>query len=118
MTATSLPRRSEPQAGKALIRTLPTAIIPNWSVNASVPPDALLSISSEIRETPQPAAQAPLKGEPKAIQHSVRFYEKGDSPLEYLTSRQWFVRLLDKKERLIEMGRRIHWRPGICTEAL
>jgi valyl-tRNA synthetase len=68
----------------------------------------------EQLRNPQNAAvgsRTPLRGEPKGIQHSVRFYEKGDSPLEYFTSRQWFVRLLDKKEHLIEMGRRIHWRP-------
>jgi valyl-tRNA synthetase len=55
--------------------------------------------------------EAPLKGEPRLIQHAVRFYEKGDNPIEYIPSRQWFVRLVDKKDRLIEMGRRIHWRP-------
>ncbi len=55
---------------------------------------------------------APLQGEPQPIQHMVRFYEKGESPLEYVTSRQWFVRLMDKKDRLIEMGRRIQWRPA------
>lgn len=54
---------------------------------------------------------APLQAEPKQIQHPVRYYEKGDSPLEYLTTRQWFVRLLDKKEQLLEMGRQITWHP-------
>ncbi len=53
----------------------------------------------------------PLRGEPRPTQQVVRYYEKGDSPLEYLTSRQWFVRLLDKKDRLIEMGSRIRWLP-------
>ena len=43
-------------------------------------------------------AEAPLRGEPKPIEHSVKYYEKGDRPLEFVTSRQWFVRLLDKKD--------------------
>ena len=55
--------------------------------------------------------RSPLMGEPRPTQQVVRYYEKGDSPLEYLTSRQWFVRLLDKKEKLAEMGRRIRWSP-------
>ncbi len=55
--------------------------------------------------------RAPLQTEPRPVTHSVRFYEKGESPLEYLTTRQWFVRLTDKKDRLLEVGRRIHWRP-------
>ncbi|MDO5645303.1 MAG: valine--tRNA ligase [Dermabacter sp.] len=32
-----------------------------------------------------------LVGEPKAITHPVKFYEKGDKPLEYVTSRQWYI---------------------------
>ncbi|GIT58964.1 MAG: hypothetical protein Ct9H300mP19_09120 [Dehalococcoidia bacterium] len=46
---------------------------------------------------------APLQREPKPIQHPVRYYEKGIAP-EYLTTRQWFVGLLDKTDQLIDMG--------------
>ncbi len=52
-----------------------------------------------------------LVREPEPIEHSVKFFEKGDQPLEFVTSRQWFVRLLDKKDALLEMGERIEWRP-------
>ncbi len=58
----------------------------------------------------------PLQRDPRQITHTVRFFEKGDSPLEYLTSRQWFVKLLDKKGHLIEMGRRIEWRPSFMLK--
>jgi valyl-tRNA synthetase len=57
------------------------------------------------------AEQPPLRAEPRAIQHPVRFYEKGDSPLEFLPTRQWFVRLLDKKEQLLAKGAEITWHP-------
>ena len=33
-----------------------------------------------------------LIGEPKPITHPVKFYEKGSSPLEIVSSRQWYVR--------------------------
>ncbi|GAA3350298.1 valine--tRNA ligase [Amorphoplanes nipponensis] len=33
-----------------------------------------------------------LLGEPRPITHPVKFYERGDSPLEIVTSRQWFIR--------------------------
>ena len=56
-------------------------------------------------------AEAPLRAEPRAIQHPVRFYEKGESPLEFLPTRQWFVRLLDKKEQLLAKGAEITWHP-------
>ena len=54
---------------------------------------------------------APLVNEPKPIEHSVKFYEKGDQPVEFVTTRQWFVRLLDKKEKLLQFGERIQWHP-------
>lgn len=52
-----------------------------------------------------------LLGEPKPIVHPVKFYEKGDTPLEFVTTRQWFISLLPHKEQLIEMGRKINWLP-------
>jgi valyl-tRNA synthetase len=54
---------------------------------------------------------APLRGEPEQIQHPVKFYEKGDRPLEYLSTRQWFVRLVDKKEAMLRNGAAIQWHP-------
>jgi valyl-tRNA synthetase len=41
----------------------------------------------------------------------VKFYEKGDRPLEIVTSRQWFVKTMDARERLLERGREITWHP-------
>jgi valyl-tRNA synthetase len=38
------------------------------------------------------AASGALLGEPRPITHPVKFYEKGDRPLEIVTSRQWFIR--------------------------
>ncbi|MBI4028728.1 MAG: valine--tRNA ligase [Verrucomicrobia bacterium] len=58
-----------------------------------------------------PDLGAPLTGEPRPIQHSVKQFEKGERPLEIITARQWFVRLLDKKEALIQQGAKIQWHP-------
>ena len=33
-----------------------------------------------------------LVGEPRPITHPVKFFEKGDKPLEIVTSRQWYIR--------------------------
>jgi valyl-tRNA synthetase len=55
---------------------------------------------------------APLQTEPEAITHAVKFYERGERPLEFLSTRQWFVRLLDKREALLEKGSRIQWHPS------
>src|SRR5580765_3985640 len=52
-----------------------------------------------------------LIGEPRPIAHPVKFYEKGDRPLEIITSRQWFIRAVDIKNELIARGREIEWHP-------
>ena len=45
------------------------------------------------------------------IEHPVKFYEKGDSPLEFMKTRQWFVRILEHKEALVKQGDKIEWHP-------
>ena len=52
-----------------------------------------------------------LVGEPRAITHHVKFYEKGDRPLEIVTSRQWFVRTMAFRDELIRRGRDLVWHP-------
>jgi valyl-tRNA synthetase len=52
-----------------------------------------------------------LRGEPQPIQHSVKFYEKGDRPLEIVTSRQWFFATLPHRAALLQRGRQLQWHP-------
>ena len=65
----------------------------------------------ELLRQPADGAEPPLRGEPSPVSHAVKFYEKGDRPLEFVTTRQWFVRLLDKKEALLAKGDAIRWHP-------
>lgn len=50
-------------------------------------------------------------GEPRKITHPVKFYEKGDRPLEFVPTRQWFIKILDFKKELLALGRQITWHP-------
>jgi len=56
-----------------------------------------------------------LVGEPVPTQRMANFYEKGDKPLEIVTSRQWYIRNGGRSEALretfIERGREITWVP-------
>ncbi len=54
---------------------------------------------------------APLIGEPKPLNHPVKYYEKGDLPVEFVASRQWYIRIVDHKEAFLEQGRKIKWTP-------
>ena len=53
-----------------------------------------------------------LLGEPKKVRHAVKFYEKGDRPLEVVTSRQWFVRTLKHTERLLQLSKELNFVPA------
>ena len=52
-----------------------------------------------------------LIGEPTPVTRAVKFFEKGERPVEIVTSRQWFIRTLDHREALLERGRELRWHP-------
>src|SRR5688572_3487431 len=56
-----------------------------------------------------------LVGDPKPIEHPVKFWENGSRPLEIITNRQWFIRSGGRdeelRERLVERGKEIAWHP-------
>jgi valyl-tRNA synthetase len=52
-----------------------------------------------------------LIGDPRPVTHAVKFYEKGDRPLEIITSRQWFIRTMEYRETLLRHGRELRWHP-------
>lgn len=57
-----------------------------------------------------------LDGDVKKIMHPVNFFEKGDKPLEIVSSRQWYIRNggrdEDRRERLINRGKEIEFHPA------
>jgi valyl-tRNA synthetase len=50
-------------------------------------------------------------GEPRPITHPVKFYEKGDRPLEIVTSRQWFIKTTEFRQALLKRGDELQWHP-------
>jgi valyl-tRNA synthetase len=52
-----------------------------------------------------------LVGEPQQVTRMVKFYEKGERPVEIVTSRQWFIRSMEQRDKLIERGRELNWHP-------
>jgi valyl-tRNA synthetase len=59
-----------------------------------------------------------LVGEPKPITHPVKFYEKGDRPLEIVTSRQWFIKTMEFREALLARNRELQWHPEYMAHRL
>ena len=52
-----------------------------------------------------------LIGEPQAVTRAVKFFEKGERPVEIVTSRQWFIRTIEHRDELIARGRELKWHP-------
>jgi valyl-tRNA synthetase len=56
-----------------------------------------------------------MVGDPKPITHPVKFFEKGDRPLEIVSTRQWYIRNggrdAELRERLLELGKELKFHP-------
>lgn len=53
-----------------------------------------------------------LVGKEEKIKHSVGVHERCGTPIEFLPTTQWFVSMLDMKDRLLEAGSKINWHPS------
>ena len=45
------------------------------------------------------------------IKHNVDVHERCGTPVEFLPTTQWFVKILDMKEKKLEAGNKIKWHP-------
>jgi valyl-tRNA synthetase len=57
-----------------------------------------------------------LIGDVREIQHPVKFYERGERPLEIVTSRQWYIRNggrdAELRDQLVARGAEVTWHPA------
>jgi valyl-tRNA synthetase len=91
---------------------------PGWEsrdpVHAQAAYDGIANMSAakaRTRIVEMLAASGDLIGEPRPITHPVKFYEKGDRPLEIVTSRQWFFKTMEHRDALLQRGRQLQWHP-------
>ncbi len=63
------------------------------------------------------ARPATSTASPEPITHPVKFYEKGDRPLEIVTSRQWYIRNGgrddDLRQALLGRAEELAWHPAL-----
>ncbi|MET1039129.1 MAG: valine--tRNA ligase, partial [Aeromicrobium sp.] len=63
-----------------------------------------------------------LDGDPKPTQRMANFYERGDKPLEIVSTRQWYIanggRSADLRTELIARGDEIDWVPSYMQSRL
>ncbi|MGY1844360.1 valine--tRNA ligase [Modestobacter sp. SYSU DS0875] len=106
---------------------LPTRAVIGWDGRfvAEPPADVPADVYAELAGKTSFSAQqrivellresGDLVGDPKPITHPVKFFEKGERPLEIVTTRQWYIRNggrdADLREALLQRGREIQWVP-------
>src|SRR4051794_11065907 len=106
---------------------LPTRAVIGWDGGfvaappAGVPADVYAelagktSFSAQARIVELLREAGDLHGDPAPITHPVKFFEKGERPLEIVTTRQWYIRNGGRDEELraalLARGREIQWVP-------
>jgi valyl-tRNA synthetase len=106
---------------------LPTRAIVGWDgrILADPPPGVPAQPYDELAGKTMFSAQqrtvellkesGDLEGEPKPITHPVKFFEKGERPLEIVTTRQWYIRNGGRdpelRDALVARGKEIQWVP-------
>ena len=71
-----------------------------------------LDIRSARRKIIEELRNQNLVMDETAVSQTVSVHERCDTPVEYVETKQWFVKVMDRKEELLEAGRKIHWHPG------
>lgn len=90
---------------------LRAAIARDGRMTALAGPLADLSIMMARKQILQQLASQDLILYQETIEHTLGIHDRCGTPVEYLQTRQWFIRVLDQKERFIEAGRQIRWTP-------
>ena len=70
-----------------------------------------LPIKVARKETLKDLTEAELIAEQKDIKHNVNVHDKCGSEIEFIPTKQWFIKVLDKKDELIKKGKEIIWYP-------
>lgn len=52
----------------------------------------------------------------KSIQHAVNVHDKCGTEIEFLKTKQWYIRVLDMKEELLEAADKITWIPAFMKQ--
>jgi valyl-tRNA synthetase len=81
---------------------------------------SLTEVAGEYAGLPVKQARAHIKetlqksGEMIGVQRinqSIRVHERCDTPVEYIVTKQWFIRILDNKKTFLEEGEKVNWYP-------
>ena len=111
----NLPNRTIMGADGRIIAEAPAAIVtePALAAYAELAGKTVFSAKAKIVELLKSTGE--MVGDAKPITHSVKFFEKGDKPLEIISTRQWYItngsRDAALRDKLVDDGRQINFTP-------
>ncbi|HEY5320735.1 MAG TPA: class I tRNA ligase family protein, partial [Galbitalea sp.] len=110
-----LPNRTIIGADGRIIADPPAALVTDVAKAAYAELAGKTVFSAKAKIVELLRANGELIGEPKPIVHAVKFFEKGDRPLEIISTRQWYIRNgardADLRDRLVAAGRAVNFVP-------
>ena len=70
-----------------------------------------LNVKATRKEILKDLKEANLITDQKQIKHIVNVHDRCGTPIEFLTTEQWFIKVLDYKKDLIKQGKAVKWHP-------
>jgi len=110
-----LPNRTIIGADGRIVADAPEAIATDAAKAAYAEIAGKTVFSAKAKMVELLKASGEMIGDAKPITHSVKFFEKGDKPLEIISTHQWYVsngaRDADLKARLLQRGKDVNFVP-------
>lgn len=111
----ALPTRPVMGRDGRLLPEPPPGIVNADAVAAYQTLAGLTAFSAKAKVVELLRAAGDLETAPRPTTQAVKFYEKGDKPLEIITTRQWYVRNggrdTELRSALVHRGRELTWSP-------
>ncbi len=96
---------------KAYKLPLRIVITPNGKMTELAGRFALLSIKEARKQILEELKKQNLIAGQKEIKHVVNVHERCGTEIEFLVTKQWFIRYLDLREKFLELGNQLKWHP-------
>ncbi|MCU1543395.1 MAG: valS [Microbacteriaceae bacterium] len=110
-----LPNRTIIGADGRIVADAPEAIVTDEARAAYAEIAGKTVFSAKAKMVELLKASGEMLGDARPITHSVKFFEKGDKPLEIISTHQWYIsngaRDADLRERLLQRGKDVNFVP-------
>jgi valyl-tRNA synthetase len=110
-----LPNRTIIGADGRIVADAPEAIVTDDARAAYAEIAGKTVFSAKAKMVELLKASGEMLGDARPITHSVKFFEKGDKPLEIISTHQWYIangaRDADLRERLLQRGKDVNFVP-------